>query len=272
MTDESQIPYLIRLLDDDTPSVRASVMRTLASFGPSLDDALERHGVVPDARQMHVLEPLLVEHRGSRLRQQWPDWHKESVDKARLEHALRILGEFQIGGARGGRLTGHLDSLAEGFRAWFPGGGVLDLSHFLFDVAGLRGASTEYYHPLNSSIVHVIEHRRGIPISLVIIYILVGHRLGLRVEGCNFPGHFLAIAYDEARRVIVDCFNGGRVLGDRDIAILPGTRDDILGLEVRADGIIARVMRNLLNSYRKGEQSSTVILLEDLLNHIPGDR
>ena len=80
------------------------------------------------------------------------------------------------------------------------------------------------------------------PISLASIYILVGHRLGLEIEGCDSPGHFLARTVSGDEMFLVDCFNGGRFLPKKNIEAVKERQTD-------AVTIIARVLRNLINSF-----------------------
>jgi regulator of sirC expression with transglutaminase-like and TPR domain len=70
----------------------------------------------------------------------------------------------------------------------------------------LRGNEDDYYSLENSILPSVVESRLGIPISLALVYILVGKRAGLRVEGVSLPGHFIA----RIGSVFFDPFHGGR--------------------------------------------------------------
>jgi regulator of sirC expression with transglutaminase-like and TPR domain len=72
----------------------------------------------------------------------------------------------------------------------------------------LTGNSTDYYHPRNGYLPWVIEFRSGLPITVSLVYMLVGHRLGIPVEGIGAPGHFLARLDD----VIFDPYYKGRIL------------------------------------------------------------
>lgn len=65
------------------------------------------------------------------------------------------------------------------------------LHQVLFDEEGFRGNTHDYYSPLNSYLPAVLQSKKGIPISLALIYKAVAERLGLPVEGVNAPGHFL---------------------------------------------------------------------------------
>ena len=70
-------------------------------------------------------------------------------------------------------------------------GHLQHLGQFLFDSEGFTGNLSDYDDPRNSFLNDVLARRTGIPITLSIIYIHVGRRVGLWLEGVNFPGHFL---------------------------------------------------------------------------------
>ncbi|MCB9748763.1 MAG: tetratricopeptide repeat protein [Myxococcales bacterium] len=81
----------------------------------------------------------------------------------------------------------------------------------MFDELNFRGNSEDYYDPQNSYLHYVLKRRLGIPISLSVVLIEVGRRLGLSLEGVSFPVHFLACDLD-APGVFVDAFHGGALL------------------------------------------------------------
>ncbi len=106
--------------------------------------------------------------------------------------------ELRIGKVMGGR------QLAQG------------LSQYLFEEEGFRGNTTDYYNPSNSYFNDVLDRREGIPISLSILYIAIGRRLGLPLVGVGFPGHFL-VRYEDANVLFfIDCFHHGRILSDEE--------------------------------------------------------
>jgi regulator of sirC expression with transglutaminase-like and TPR domain len=99
------------------------------------------------------------------------------------------------------------------------------LNNYLFDELGFAGNREHYEDPRNSFLNEVLERRTGIPITLAVIYIEVGRRAGLKVDGVNFPGHFLVrcpagqgtVTHDPlARDLIIDAFHGGAILSERD--------------------------------------------------------
>ncbi|HEX8914694.1 MAG TPA: transglutaminase-like domain-containing protein [Humisphaera sp.] len=86
------------------------------------------------------------------------------------------------------------------------------LHDYLFDELGFAGNRDDYYNPINSYLPAVLETKRGLPITLSLVYKLVAERLGLRVWGVGLPGHFVVGVQAEGEPVLVDAFNGGRLL------------------------------------------------------------
>jgi regulator of sirC expression with transglutaminase-like and TPR domain len=120
------------------------------------------------------------------------------------------------------RCMARLDALADALRGAVSGGSSLGervaaLNRELFEVHGFRGARDDYYDPRNSFLNEVLERRRGIPITLCVLYMEIARRVGLRVEGVSFPGHFLAKAVADPaaegasggpEEILIDAFEG----------------------------------------------------------------
>jgi regulator of sirC expression with transglutaminase-like and TPR domain len=100
------------------------------------------------------------------------------------------------------------------------------LHDVLFDVVGFSGNVEDYYNPANSYLPEVLRTRRGLPITLVLIYKCVAEAVGLFVQGINSPGHFLAAVRTSAAGapagsngswMYVDPFYGGELLKGDDV-------------------------------------------------------
>src|SRR5688572_20990348 len=72
-----------------------------------------------------------------------------------------------------------------------PAACVQALNTYLFDELGFVGNRKQYEDPRNSCLNEVLERRTGIPITMSVVYMEVARRAGLRIDGVNFPGHFL---------------------------------------------------------------------------------
>jgi regulator of sirC expression with transglutaminase-like and TPR domain len=130
---------------------------------------------------------------------------------------------------------------------------VRALNEFLYDECGFTGNRRRYEDSRNSFLNEVLDRRTGIPITLAVVYIEVARRAGIRVEGVNFPGHFLMRVPADAPGdqpmaddLILDPFHGGMLLAEFDCRQLlrqhvgdeaafspallaPATRLDIVG-------------------------------------------
>ncbi len=96
---------------------------------------------------------------------------------------------------------------------------VMALNEYLFDELRFSGNEVSYEDPRNSFLNEVMERRTGIPITLALIYMEIARRAGLRVEGINFPGHFLLRcparrSHDDSRDLIIDAFHRGALLSE----------------------------------------------------------
>jgi regulator of sirC expression with transglutaminase-like and TPR domain len=104
------------------------------------------------------------------------------------------------------------------------------VNHCLYTELGFRGNRDHYADVRNSCLNQVLDRRTGIPITLAVVYMEAARRAGLRVEGINFPGHFLVRVWDGAAGsaddgLVVDPFEGGAVLTEPDCRALLARQD-----------------------------------------------
>ncbi len=90
------------------------------------------------------------------------------------------------------------------------------INRYLFQTQRYQGNEDNYYSADNSYLNRVIDQRQGNPISLCMIYQLVGRRLGLPVTGIGLPGHFLCRFQTPRQDYYIDAFNKGRLLTKTD--------------------------------------------------------
>ena len=89
---------------------------------------------------------------------------------------------------------------------------IAALNYVLFKEQGFRGNRDDYYDPKNSFLNDVIDRKLGLPITLSILYMEVGQRIGLAIEGVGFPSHFLVKTKSAGEQIIIiDPFNAGEV-------------------------------------------------------------
>lgn len=119
------------------------------------------------------------------------------------------------------------------------------INRCLYGALGFRGNREQYGDVRNSCLNQVIERRTGIPITMAVVYIDVARRTGLRVEGINFPGHFLVRVRDGAVTgdddgLIVDAFNDGAILTEPDCRALLARHEETLAFRPE---LLARASR-----------------------------
>ena len=165
----------------------------------------------------------------------------------------------------------RVESMADAVAARLEGGplsAVRALNSVLFDREGFRGNVEDYYDPRNSFLNDVLDRRTGIPITLSTLYIEVGRRAGLPVEGIGLPGHFVV----RIDGTIVDPFHGGALLSEDDCQ---KRLDRIYGGRVRLDdtmlaacerkAIIARTLGNQKAIYTKAGDFFRALSVVELL-------
>ncbi len=86
------------------------------------------------------------------------------------------------------------------------------LHEFLFDEQGFIGNATDYYNTANSYLPAVLETKRGLPITLSLLYTAVARKLGLKAYGVALPGHFMVGLDLEDERMLIDPFAGGKLI------------------------------------------------------------
>lgn len=243
---------IVRLLRDDDPLTVSLVKQQLAGHGreaiPHLEDLLRVDDETVARHVRDVLGQIDARAAAEAFTELCPvfpaDGNVGDIEAAnwllarallpgvdvrthmtRLEEWAREVGDLRgcAGGAAGRveRLAGHL-------------GGVL----------GFRGNSDDYYNAGNSLLPSVMETRLGIPISLTLLYMMLGARCGVAVEGINFPGHFLA-RHDG---VLFDPFERGRIIGVPECRqILARQKLELQPSHLEAADTVAMLRRMLAN-------------------------
>lgn len=172
----------------------------------------------------------------------------------------------------GQRLRPRLEDLRD------PLDRVERLAGFLSDEIGLRGNAADYYDPRNSYLNEVIDRGLGIPITLALVYIEVGLRAGVPLEGVGFPGHFL-LRHSRHTQLVIDPFDRGRLLTLDDCKeMLEKLSNGTLAFDTRLlrpstpRQILVRMLNNLRGVYlHRGEQLRVIGVLDRVLLLDPDD-
>lgn len=154
---------------------------------------------------------------------------------------------------------------------------IIALNQVLFEEEGFFGNIDHYYDPKNSFLNDVLDRKTGIPITLAIIYLEVGQRLGLPLKGISFPGHFLVKLEMSAHSMLVlDPFLKGIPLSE---TALNQRLEEMQGKgragriflrqalqTASTQDILIRMLRNLKDIYLRSEQWTKLLpIMEQLL-------
>ena len=172
--------------------------------------------------------------------------------------------------------TAALDSLAAGAARRLgnlrdPISCLNTLSEYLFDELGFRGNGDEYYDPRNSYLNEVLVRRLGIPITLSLVYIEAGRRLGMPLLGVGMPGHFI-VRHRDVEDLFVDPFHGGILLTPEECAdrMKQVTQTEVVWnrrylAPISNRGFIVRMVRNLKGTYLDQRDYAHTLRLIDWL-------
>ena len=155
------------------------------------------------------------------------------------------------------------------------------INQYLFHELGFAPDEENFYDPRNSFLNDVLERRRGIPLSLSILYIAVGRRLGLDLRGVSFPGHFLVKCPVDGGVVVLDPYHGGLSLSLEDLQkrlreVRGGEVSRAIVSEMLVSAapreVLVRMLRNLKAIYLKDEQlHDALAVLEWIIPLAPGE-
>jgi regulator of sirC expression with transglutaminase-like and TPR domain len=214
----------------------------------------------------------------------------EKEERIDLARACLMIAQDAYPQLQVDRYLGEIERMAIKLRARLADVGaaeerVVGLNQFLFGDLGFVGNTRDYYDPRNSYLNDVIDRKTGIPITMAILYMEVGRRIGLPLAGVSFPGHFLVRLKLRGGMLVLDPFSGGAPLAEDELRerlqrVIPeGATDDLPVAELPLDQflepatnrqILARLLRNLKGIYRETEKPQRVLeVLNRMLLVVP---
>ena len=276
--DISRVKSLIYLLDDEDDSIYSIAKEHLLLTGeralPVLESCLQADDSLMQHRIREIYETISLATFIEQMRS-FCEKHKSDID---LEE-----GSFLIAKQAYPNVDMHIYSdLLNFFAAEFQS--RLDSSDSPEEIAaiignyfthekGFSGSEADYYNTDNHYINKVIETKRGVPIALSVIYILVLRRLNFPVQGIGMPGHFIVRYEFGTKFLFADPFHGGNILSLDDckdsLAKLGYPFKDEYLEPVTNRQILERMLRNLVLVFEKQNQSvkmQALLQCIDILN------
>ena len=269
--EEKELEALVSLLDEPDQTIFNQVCERIASFGkaalPALENAWESNAS-PEIQKR--IENLTHKIQYKVVKEKLAEW--VSIGGKNLLYACCLTSKYQYPNIDEKEIKARLDKIKKDI--WLELSEDLTalekikvLNHIFFDVHGFKGNKADYYAPHNSYLNKVLETKKGNPLALGIIYILLAQSLNLPVYGVNLPEHFVLaytnelnsekISFIDRNAVLfyINPFNKGAVFTKREIdAFIKKTRyesKESFYYPCTNIEIIRRLIANLINSYEK---------------------
>lgn len=208
---------MLILLGDDDPSVVETIRGHILSAGPAGLEIIQQNALHPEPmvrrRVLEILELCAADQNDS----EFLAFILSQGEHFDLEEGIWRFTRTSYPRINVDGFKAQLDDWADRIRhvaGHSPGPGVaIDaLNEVLFNQLGFIGNEADYFNPENSYLNRVMDLRRGIPISLCVVYLLIGKRLGLPLVGIGMPGHFICRWQTATEEVFIDPFHSGKLL------------------------------------------------------------
>ncbi len=276
---ESQIRALIRLLSDEDDRIVQTISGKLIDIGPSAVPLLQE-AEIEQPEMADRIASVLEEIRGGKLEDELAELAALPDEAMSLETGAFLIARYAYPTLDVAHYRQQLDTMAQEVRAriGLRASGeetVNALNRYVFTEQGFKGNTKNYYELENSYINRVMDRRVGIPISLSVVYLLIGQRQSLPLFGIGMPGHFLVKYESDRYKIFIDCFNGGALLTEKNCARFLteagyGFDDKYLQKSpVRA--ILSRMVKNLLAIYSKMDEPVKTARLTKFIEILGGE-
>jgi regulator of sirC expression with transglutaminase-like and TPR domain len=259
MMEESELKALVSLLDDDDKQISSHIEEKILSIGNKVIPFLEKEWETsfnPIVQQR--IEELIHTLQYDLVKERLKNWYT-SKDQDLLT-GMWIIATYQYPDIDLEKLKQELEQIY--YDTWlefrpdlYPYDQVKVINSVLFNKLKFGANSKNFHSPGNSMINVVLEMRKGNPITLCVIYLLVAQKLKLPIYGVNLPNLFILSYKDENNQFYINAFNRGLIFSKKDIEnyitelhLVPQSSffEPCDSLE-----IIRRTLRNLVMSFEK---------------------
>ena len=259
-TERTDVEALVHLLSDQDPRIARQIHRHLVDAGSEALPFLRKALTNCDEPSLATrIRNVIGDIAQADVERHWEVLLKTSAPDLDLEAGAFLIARTGDPHLETSPYQQRLDEMAAELRPLSTGTPrqvARHMNEYLFQTLRFRGNTEQYYDPNNSFLHRVLDDRVGIPISLSVVYLLLGQRLGVPVAGIGLPGHFLVGLRTEP--VFIDCFHEGAMLTETDCARLlqnHGVEFDRRYLEPCSHAqILARMLRNLIAVYETRQE------------------
>ncbi|MCE2743254.1 MAG: transglutaminase-like domain-containing protein [Fluviicola sp.] len=290
MADVESIIALINLIDDPDENIFLHVRDRLLKYGPDAIPYLENSWEVKDFGMLfqNRIENLIHEIQFEDSKNELLKW-KNSSEKDLLKGAI-LIAKYQYPGLHDEKVYAEIERIQKDI--WLEINNkqtalekVYIFNKVIFDLHHFHGDAKHFHSPLNSYINTVLETKKGNPLSLSIIYSIIGQNLNIPIYGVNLPNHFVLAFLDEfgVRKYIaeenkhgvlfyINPFSKGTVFDENEIkSFLTGINQPHLKEYFEPcsnTSILKRMLTNLISSFQEvgnSEKVKELIELRELL-------
>ena len=255
-----ELSALVSLLEDDDREILNHVEEKLRSMGTDIIPFLERewmnNSLIPTVRGK--IEDIIHELQYELLKEKLAEWKKNGAED--LLEGMMLIANYQYPDLNIEFLRRKIEQMY--FDLWAEFNGEMSpleqvkvMNDIMFNKLKFKPNSKNFHSPSNSMINTVLESKRGNPLSLSVIYMLLAQRLKLPIYGVNLPNLFIVTYKEGEAQFYINVFNNGIIFTREDIDNyidqLKLERNDIYYEPCSNVDIIARALRNLVASFEK---------------------
>ncbi|WKN45562.1 transglutaminase-like domain-containing protein [Tunicatimonas pelagia] len=270
---DRELKALVALLDDEDYEVLTHVEERIISYGnpiiPFLEQEWEKN-FNPNVQRR--LEDLIHTLQFESLKARLGKWYSSAEQD--LTEGMWIIATYQYPDL-------SLESIQESLQhiyydSWLefktdahPYDQVRILNSVLFNKLKFRANNKHFHSPANSMINRVLETKKGNPISLCVVYMLVAQRLKMPIYGVNLPSLFILTYKQDDLQFYINAFSRGLVFKEQDIdnyiKQLKLSPEDMFYQPCQNIDIIRRMLRNLTVSFEKLDEFEKADEVKQLL-------
>jgi regulator of sirC expression with transglutaminase-like and TPR domain len=270
---EKELHALVSLLDDSDREVKTHVRDRIIALGHEVIPFLEKKwedSFNPDIQK--EIEELVHDLQFYQLKERLIDW-KNSPEQDLLT-GLWIVNTYQYPDLEFEKLNAEMHQIY--FEVWtafkndlLPYEQVRIINSILFNNLRFSANTKNFHSPGNSMLSNVLDTKKGNPISLCAIYLLVAKKLGLPIYGVNLPNLFVLTYKSVDATFYINAFNKGLIFSKKDINnYLDHLKIDPLDVFFEPcsnKDIITRTLRNLIVAFEKLGEAEKVNEVRELL-------
>jgi regulator of sirC expression with transglutaminase-like and TPR domain len=276
--DKNEFKALVSLLEDEDEEVNRHVEGKIMSLGSEVIPFLEEQWENSfDPEIQRKIEDMIHTLQFSQLKERFRAW-KDKEGQSLLE-GMWLISLYQYPDTELDDLNKEIEQIY--YDIWVelkedlhPYDQIKILNGALFSKLKFRANTKNFHSPNNSFLKSVLESKKGNPISLSVVYMLVAEKLGLPIYGVNLPNLFIITYKTKDLQFYVNAFNRGLIFSKKDIdnylSNLNLTPKPIYYEPCSNEDIIKRILRNLIMAFEKLGEHHKAEEIKELLIEVSG--